>query len=154
MSSHHPCQTGAHYLYILTQFQCWTPPKVFLTFSIRYSIKIILLGWWKWSSKRMTAQPHSTCMNGFLPAHLKAFKWFKRSQESFKLFRTSPSCKGTLEHVHARDYSISSWMSLLEKLINPSLMLFTLPNVVQHSKQNTHRGAKQYDRVPQRGRNS
>lgn len=39
---------------------------------IHYSIKIILLGWWKWSSKRTIAQPHSTCMNGFLPAHLKA----------------------------------------------------------------------------------
>lgn len=46
-----------------------SPPNYF-TSSIRYSI--ILLGWWKWSSKRTTAQPHFPCMNGFLPAHLKA----------------------------------------------------------------------------------
>lgn len=42
----------------------------------------------------------------------------------------------------------------LEKLINPSLMLLTLFNVVQHSKHNINQGAKQYDTAPQRGRNS
>lgn len=77
------------------------------------------------------------------------------SQESFKLFRTSSSCKGALEHVHAPDYSILSWMSLLEKLINPSLIiLFTLLHVVQHSQRNINQGAKQYDTAPQQGRKS
>lgn len=131
LPSHHPCQTSAHYLCILIKFSAKHPQISSHVFNPLFNKNNFIKAD---KSEAQTGWLHSLTSHVWMVFIQLIWKQ-PSSQESFKLFITSPSCKGTLEHMHALDNSISSWMSLLEKLVNSSLMLFTVLNDVQHSKQ-------------------
>lgn len=120
--------------------------KLFLTCSICYWIKIILLDWWK---DNCIASLHTYAL--FSPSLFESSPVHRNPSSSSELH---PAAKVPWNTCMLLITAFHLECLFLEKLINPSLMLLTLLNVVQHSKHNINQGAKQYDTAPQRGRNS